>query len=312
MRFAAIAVLALLARPAQAATLRDLTSLAGPDVRLSDLFDHVEHDRIIGPAPEPGGRIVVEAAQLAAIARQFNVDWTSTSTADRVIIERPGKMFPQDAAMSALHDALAVAGVPADSDVEMPGFTTPMVPTDGSAHAEVGQVEYDPISGRFTSMLSIIASGMAPTHMRLSGRVEAMVEVPVATRRMLPGEIVGPGDVKLSRIRANMVRTEIVRLPEQAIGQAVRHHQMAPGAPMPVIDLGSPMVVAKGTPVVMELTSPGLSLTAQGMAAEPGAMGDTIHVMNPISHALVEAVVVGPDRVRVAAGASLPVRIARQ
>ena len=34
---------------------------AEPVVRLSDLFDGVDADRVIGPAPQPGGRITVEA-----------------------------------------------------------------------------------------------------------------------------------------------------------------------------------------------------------------------------------------------------------
>ena len=60
-----------------AAVFRPITTLSAPVVRLSDLFDGLESDGdvVLGPGPAPGGRIVVEAAQLAAIARQFGVDW---------------------------------------------------------------------------------------------------------------------------------------------------------------------------------------------------------------------------------------------
>jgi flagella basal body P-ring formation protein FlgA len=63
------------AAPCAAATLRLATTLAAPVVRLSDLFDDAGADaaRVLGPAPAPGGRIVVETAQLAAIARQPNL-----------------------------------------------------------------------------------------------------------------------------------------------------------------------------------------------------------------------------------------------
>ena len=62
---------------AQAATLRAMTTLHASVVRLSDLFDDAgaNADRVLGPGPGAGGRIVVEAAQLGAIARQFGVDW---------------------------------------------------------------------------------------------------------------------------------------------------------------------------------------------------------------------------------------------
>ena len=65
------ALLAVFAVPAAAASLRGWA----PHCRTRrsgcrDLFDgRAERPRAIGPSPEPGGRIVVEAAQLGAIAR---------------------------------------------------------------------------------------------------------------------------------------------------------------------------------------------------------------------------------------------------
>ena len=69
------AVVLCLGTGAEAATLRTATSLAAPVVRLSDLFDDAgtNADRVLGPGPGPGGRIVVESAQLGAIARQAGV-----------------------------------------------------------------------------------------------------------------------------------------------------------------------------------------------------------------------------------------------
>ena len=50
------------------------------------------------------------------------------------------------------------------------------------------------------------------------------------------------------------------------------------------------------------------ALTAQGQAMETGAIGERIRVLNPVSRAVVEAEVIGPDRVRVAPNA-FPMRI---
>ncbi len=308
MRLATLAALALLAStalcPVQAATLRDFTTLTGPNVHLSDLFDHPEHDQAIGPSPEPGGRIVVESRQLAAIARQFGIDWRPNGHADRVVLERPGRMFPEAAVTDALHQALVVAGMPADAEMSMPSYTPPMVPVGGNAHAEVSQVEYDPVTGRFTSMLSIMAEGMMPAHARLSGRAVPMAELPVATRRLLPGDTLAPGDVQMARVHASQLQTAVVRAPEQAVGMAVRRQPIAAGAPLPLPDLGPPMVVTRGAPVTMELDSPGLTLTAQGVAMDSGAMGDQVRVLNPASRAMVTVAVIGPGRVRVVPGAA--------
>ncbi len=307
----------LLANAALGATLRPSTSVSDGSVRLSDLFDGALNDRIIGPGPEPGSRIVVEAAQLAAIARQFGIDWRPGSTADRAVIERPGRPFPRADVLAALRAALATAGISADAEVEMPAFTPPMVPADSSALAEVAQLEYDVVTGRFTAMLSITAAAMAPSHSRLSGRIVEMVDVAVATRHLTTGDVVGPGDAVLARLRATLVRTEVARQPAQAIGQEV-HRPVGAGAPFPLAELGRPAAVLRGATVQMQLSSPGLQLSAQGLAMESGAIGERIHVLNPTSRAIVDAEIVATGRVRVSGGtpgqlppgAPIPVRVA--
>ena len=69
-----------------------------------------------------------------------------------------------------------------------------------------------------------------------------------------------------------------------------------------------PSMVQKGATVLMMLDSPGIALTAQGQAMEAGAIGERIRMLNPVSHAVIEAEVIGPDRVRVAPNA-VPLKV---
>ncbi len=312
-----LALLGLLALPVHAATLRGGTTLSDQAVRLSDLFDGVEQDRSIGPGPEPGGRIIVESAQLAAIARQFNVDWRPASTADRIVLERPGRPFPREDAMAALREALGVAGIAADSDVDMPGYVGPIVPTDAKGRAEVGQLDYNATEGRFTAVLSVTAPGMAPSHTRLSGQVVEMVDLPVAAHRMMPGDVIGKADVQMARLRASAIRGDVAQVPAQAIGMAMRH-PVGLGAPLLMADLARPLMVEKGAAVQMRLDTPGISLLAQGIAMDSGAMGERVRVLNAQSRAVVDAEVEGSGRVIVSGtppvllppGSPIPVRVA--
>ncbi len=321
MRTPLLAALALAFTPlvfataAHAASLRANTTLSDPAVRLSDLWDGVEADRAIGPGPEPGGRIVVEAPQLAAIARQFGVDWRPSSSGERIVLERPGKPLPRDVAMAALRAALAVRGVPSDAEIEMPAFAPPTVPADGETHTDVAQLDYDAASGRFTAMLSATAKGMAPAHTRLSGSVVEMLEVPVAARRLAPGDVIGAGDVKLARLRAATVRGDVARTPGQAIGQAMRR-PVGPGAPLVLADMGRPLAVQRGDPVQMQLEAPGIAISAQGVAMDSGGVGESVHVLNVAARAVMDAEVLGAGRVRISGatpvllppGAPLPPR----
>ena len=93
--------------PAQGATLKTVTTLQGPRVYLRDLFVDagVNADRVLGTGPGPGGRIVVEARQLKAIARQYDVDWRPVSGADRAVLEWPGRPLKREDALAAVRAA---------------------------------------------------------------------------------------------------------------------------------------------------------------------------------------------------------------
>lgn len=307
----ALAAGLLTAVPAAAATLRLATTLEAPVVRLSDLFDDAgpRADRVLGPGPAPGARIVVEAAQLAAIARQFGVDWRPASTADRVVLDRPGRLLAREEVTATLRAALTGVGAPADGDLELPEFAAPTVPLEGRTETAIEQVDYDAASGRFTATLAMIRADMPIQRMRLSGRLQEMVELPVLAHRLPVGSILQAGDLTTARLRVGALHDETVRDIADAVGRALKRQVIA-GQPLSSADLMRPALVEKGALVAMELSAPGLALTGQGVAQEAGGAGDRIRVLNPTSRALLEAEVIGPRRVRIAPG-SAPVQPAR-
>jgi flagella basal body P-ring formation protein FlgA len=292
--------LTLLSGTASAATLRAVTMLHAPVVRLSDLFDDAGRnaERVLGTAPTPGNQIVVEAPQLAAIARQFGVEWRPASPADRAVLERPGRLLPREAVFAAVKSVLMSAGASADCMVEMPGFTPPLTPADADPHAVATQLDYDAPSGRFAAILSVTGTGMDPINLRIAGHVDDTIELPVATTRLLAGAVLHAADVRMARVLVASVRGEVLHGMSEAIGMQLRHPVMA-GEPLPVADVAHPTLVIRGAIVQMQLDTTGLSLLAQGIAQESGATGERIRVLNPVSRAVLEAEVIGPGRVRI-------------
>jgi flagellar basal body P-ring formation protein FlgA len=291
--------------PATAATLRTMTTLHSPQVKLSDLFNEAGANatRVLGPGPAPGGRIVVEAAQLAAIARQFSVDWRPASGADHAVLDWPGQPLPRALVLVALREALAASGVPPEHcEIDLADFTAPLVPFEAPARPLVSQLDYDRNSGRFTAVLLVSSDGMEPITARIGGRVDELVELPVATARLAAGTVLGPDDVHMARVRTGLANGEVARRVEDAIGLQIRH-QVVAGQPLAMADLSRPELVRRGAAVEMILDSPGIVLIAQGQAMEAGAVGERIRVLNPVSHAVIEAEVVGSGRVRVTPGA---------
>ncbi|HTW29391.1 MAG TPA: flagellar basal body P-ring formation chaperone FlgA [Acetobacteraceae bacterium] len=293
------------AAPALAAQLRAYRAITGAEVRLSDLFTDVppDSDPVLGPGPAPGGQITVEAPQAAAIATEFGVDWQPVSGAERAVIERVGKPLSRDAVLAALRRALDASGVSADAEITLPDWTAPMVSPDAKADPEISQLDYDADSGRFTALLSIVSNDMPPVQSRVSGRVEEMVELPVASRRLLPGDVIGPEDLQMQRIRRPHLAGPPVRQPADAVGMAVRHPVMA-GEPLLAANLVRPPLIRRGAEVLLTLDEPGLTLTGQGQALDSGALGERIRVLNPVSRAVLEAQVVGESRARVLPGST--------
>ena len=311
-------LLLLAAAPVQAtelARLRPEVTLDAGVVRLSDLFDAAgpQADRVLGPAPAPGGRIIVEAPQLAAIASEFNVAWRPGSPADRAVLDRPGRPVPRGEAMAALRSALASAGAPEHCGIELPGFDPPLVPFGEALHPVVSNLDYDRASGRFSALLSITAHAMDPVNIRVAGRVIEMVDVIVPVRTLPPGTVLQADDLRSASVRASLLQSPVARVASDAAGMAVAH--LAPeGQPLALAELHRPNAVTREQAVLLLLDSPGMTLSAQGRALQSGAVGDRIRVVNTGSRAIVLGVVVGDGQVRVMPGSApyAPAQVAAQ
>lgn len=303
---------------AQAAALRNMTTLHGPNVVLKDLFNDAgpNADRVLGPGPAPGGRIIVEAAQLNAIARQYDVDWRSVSPADRAVLEWPGRPLRKEEAVEAVKIAIAAVGASDDIAIDMPGFTPPLVPTETAPIATVSQLDYDANTARFTAVLTVTEDGIDPIDTRVSGRADVVAEVPVTVTRLLPDSVIRPDDIRIARVRVALIQNEIARSIDDVVGMQLRR-PVAAGQPLRLADLTRPPLVQRGAMVRIELSSAGLSISGQALAVDSGADGEQIRVQNLASRAFLFAQVVGPGQVRVtpdapAASPTAPARFVRE
>ena len=282
---------------APAATLRPDARLHRPVVLLSDLFDDAgaQADRVLGPAPPPGGRFVVEARQLGAIAHQFDVAW-SPSGGERIAVERAGQPLARARVLAAITEALHGAGAPEDADISLAGYSPPMVPADVDVAVRVEALDYLP-SGHFAASIAAVAAGDATVIGQVSGSVTPMRTVVVPRRRIAAGEMITAADIDLRRVGV-ATNADPVRNPDEAIGLAPRH-ALAVGQPVARAELGPPILVRKGEPVRLVLQLDGLSIDAVGMALDSAGTDETVHVRNAASGAVIEAIVTGPNQARV-------------
>lgn len=295
----------LAAAPAHAdlATVRPFAVVEEAVVRLSDLFDNAGPRAavVLGPAPAPGGRQVIEAAQLLAIARANGVAWRPSGVADRVVLERPGRPVEREEILLALRGALRGQGLDDTAELEIQAFAPPMVPERAFVQLATEGAVLDLPGARFAATLAILAEGMPTQRVRLVGRVVATVPVLVSARRLGLHEVVRAEDVRQARIPAGRLRPGAAQDPQQVVGQALRR-PLSAEQPIMLADLATPLAIERGQSVTMIYDTPGMALTAQGRAMEGAARGAPVPVMNLTSRVVVEAQVVGPGRVRVGGG----------
>lgn len=283
---------------------RPVALVEGDTIRLADLFESAGErgSAALGAAPGPGRRIVVEAAQLATIARLYGLAWRPVTGQERSIVERPGRPLSRDEVLDPLRRELTGLGMDQEAEIEIPGYAPPLVPLVTLAQVVIETPHFDAQTQRFSATLAVLADGMPGQRMRIAGRAVATVPVVVATRRLAVGDVVQPGDAREVRLRAERVRPGAAERLDQVLGLQLRR-PIATEIPFHTADLSAPHLVQRNGAVIMVLDAPGLALTAQGRALQAAPRGAIVPVMNLASRSVVEAEVVGPGRVRVAMGA---------
>jgi flagella basal body P-ring formation protein FlgA len=281
-----------------------LVTLSSPVIRVADLFANAgpRAQQVLGAAPPPGGRIVVGAGQLAAIAAAYQVPWQPDGSDPEVVLASPGRAMPAAAIDSAIAAAVASAGGPANAAITLPDFTPPMIPPGAAPGISVIRMNFDPGSQTFSASLVIEAAGMAPQNLDLAGLAVPALPALVASHDLAPGEVLTAADLTLARLPANQAAGAAASAGD-AIGMAVASFVPA-GDSVRSTNLIAPIIVRKGAAVLLDLSAPGMLLTAEGVALDSGGAGSLIPVLNPASHAVVQAVITGPGSASIAPGSA--------
>jgi flagella basal body P-ring formation protein FlgA len=214
------------------------------------------------------------------------------------VLERPGRALAREEVLLALRAALRSQGMEEADEVELQGFSPPMVPEGGSVQLAVEGAVLDAAGGRFAATLAVMADGMPTQRLRLAGRALRTTPMLVAARRLPAGEVLDAQDVRLVHVPVSRLRPGAAQAMEAVLGQALRRPATAE-QPLLLADLAQPVLVERGQTVTMLYEIPGMTLTARGRAMEAAPRGGTVPVMNLSSRTVVQAEATGRGRVRV-------------
>ena len=297
---------AAVAGPAQPLLLRASVMVEDPVIRLDDLFDGALADGAVAVAraPAPGNSLVLDATWLAGVAHAYGLPWQPASRFDQVVVGRRSQEVGEHQIKGVLLAALAERGLGGDIDLEFDaGNPTLTLPTNVSATVAIQQLSVDSRTRRFTA--TIVAPGDGPVEARtiLYGAAFAMTDVPVVTRRVMPGEVIASADIGWASVRVDRIGSNALLDPAQLVGKTPRH-PIRPNEPLRSGDLQTAVAIKKGSQVTVIYATENMMLTVLGRAMEDGAEGGVVRVMNTKSNRVIEATVVDARTVRVA-GAGL-------
>jgi flagella basal body P-ring formation protein FlgA len=279
-------------------SLRNAARIVGTQVTIGDLFDNAgpHAGDVVATAPALGTSLLFEATWLESTARTHGLTWQPPSGETAIRVQRAARTIDDAELVEKLAAVLNLAQgktkLALDSQYRID------VPVGSEPGYSIEHAEINAAAGRFTAALRIPADDPAAPVLRVSGRLVAMVEVPVLARAMMPGETVAKADVTWAELPAAAVPPGDVTDLEEMIGRTPRHPLQA-GLPLRPTDLQIPIVVKRNDAVLIVLERPGLYLTAEGKALDDGGKDTVIRVVNIQSNRTIDAVVLGSGQVAV-------------
>lgn len=275
-------------------------------IRLGDVFSGIatKADVDIATAPPPGKSVTYDYSVLSQLAQRYDLVWQATNFNNKTVITRAAHQISAEMVRSAVIEQLKAQGVSGDIDVVLDQRSLEInLPTDVKSDFKLLDFSFDKNSQRFRAQLLAAIDTPAFQQLAVTGRATAVVDVPVLNKALTAGSIIGASDldwIKMPLDRAN----DYLRNQDAVVGMELKR-QMAEQSALRPQDVLPPRVVLRGSLVTMQVTAPGMQLTAQGRALQDGAVGETIRVTNTQSNRVLEAKVIGSGAVQVMVGAQL-------
>ena len=291
------------------ATLNSHVMVNGEVILLGDIFTNAgkKSGQAIAYAPNAGQKAVFDAPWLGRVAKAFNINWAPTSGLERAIVERNSEVIETDEIKSLLTQRLIEEGIDPSSEIILSNKSMRLyAPAGLSNELEIKEMSFDRVSGRFSAKLLWQGENKSQ-QVRVSGRVNAVTEIPVLARRILRGDNITKRDIRWIKVRSTSLQRDTIIDHSDLMGMTARR-TIAANQPIRTSEIQLPMMVKKGSIVTLELTTPLMQLTTKGRALEQGGRGDIIRISNLQTSTVIEAEITGPGTARVSSSVNLAMK----
>lgn len=280
------------ARSALAASLRGETVISGDYIRLGDIFDGVKNaDYVLGPAPQPGQDMILNARTLYKIASALDVEWKPATSAEQIILRREATIIPQSDVTAALEKKLTDSGMDGKFKVRITSNLSDIVlPSDEAATMDITAFNFDPQKDIFNAIVVSPSADNPLRRVNVSGKVERTIAVPVLKNSLKNGDIIGGLDIDWIDLPQDKIASGTL-LNESELTNMTPRRVLHAGKPITLSELENPKMVERGDNVTLVFENGPMVLTVKGKSLQAGAIGDTVRVANTDSNKNLQGVV---------------------
>lgn len=283
---------------AEAVMLKQRSTIDDDYLRLGHVFDGVTEnaDYVLAPAPIPGETTVLNAYSLNRIASAFGLEWKASNAYQQSVIERSATIVEpaiiQEEIAAYLQKNNASLG---KFNVELSNKNQRIVlPSSYAPMVDVISVDYDARRDRFQAVVAT----QDGRNIDVAGRIAKLTTVPVLSRTISSGDIIQDRDISWLEVDSSQVTPNLIVDKKQLVGRTPRR-SLSEMSLVRANDIETPLSVAKGDTVDVQLITDKIQLAIKARALSDGAVGDTVRVLNVSSNRVIDAIVTGPQKVEV-------------
>ena len=300
-------------QPAAVVTVRAISEVAGPAIRLAEIAEIAAADSAlvarlgaveVGAAPLPGlSRPLFQGDILTRLrAARFDPRTVRLVAPPSIRVTRSAAQVPADSIVTAARAALGDPGP--DMQYEPLPLAARLYIAPGKVELRAGAPRGRPDGGTVTVPVDLVVPGAPTKTVDVAFRVRRTVEAVVAARPLEVGATLTADDLTVARVERPSSPSQVAALskdPAVLIGKRVSR-PVAPGQPVFASAVATPPVIASGARVKVESVAGGVSITGTGLARSSGAVGDAVRVYVNETRREVQATVVDATTVRVEGG----------
>ncbi|NCC22514.1 MAG: flagellar basal body P-ring formation protein FlgA [Alphaproteobacteria bacterium] len=277
--------------------LKNSSIVTGNHITLGDIFGGLEEeaDKVLGPAPQPGRDMVLNARTLLRIAIALDLPWRPAGSGDHVVLTRAATILGSAELQALVEDELRrEQNLSGRFEIEFASTDNAMVlPHDVAATAEITALTYSPQRDWFQATIAAPSADNPVAVRQLTGAVRRIVEVPVLKDNLRNGDVIAASDIEWIDLYAKDLQHDYYLDAEQIVGMTPRR-MVVSGKPIRDMELEAPKIVERGDTVTIVFEQGPMRLTAEGRALRDGAKGDFIRVVNSNSSQSIEGTVIAP------------------